>query len=520
MKSSAPTEHTPILAVTRNKGNGDVHENATADTPTKSISSTVYLLTFCAALGSCNLGFDIGVNTDAGKLVQDSMELSNEELEFFMGFINLFAIIGALLTSRIVGSIGLRLSFLASSVLFVVGLLLQIFSSTFGFLMFGRIWVGVAVGFGMTISPMYITEISPKHARGALVSWSEIFLNFGVVFGFASGLLFFNLSPGKSWRFMFSLGCILPILLAVLAATIMEESPRWLIQKGRYSEARRVLAKLYPKGDGVDSIDDLLREIKEDIEEEVDAERGQSGWAAILCSGRPAMKRMLLVGVSIGVCVQLSGIDAIQYYLSFIMEASGITGRREQAIFLTGLGMLKLSMIFVASSLVDKLGRRPLLFLSLGGAIFSLSLIASVFGGGSDNSKVVLFGLALYLASFSLGLGPLAWIIPNEIFPTAIRAKAVSLSVFMNRLAAAVVSSTMLSLADLLGWFGYFVFLATVCSLILAFFYVYLPETKGMRLEDVAHYIEEITAPKSTTSKPDDQTAFLSQDSSGIEIIT
>ena len=90
----------------------------------------------------------------------------------------------------------------------------------------------------------------------------------------------------------------------------------------------------------------------------------------------------------------------------------------------------------------------------------------------------------------------------------------------MNRLTAAVVSSTMLSLADLLGWFGYFVFLATVCSLILAFFYTYLPETKGMRLEDVAHYFEEITAPKSRSTKPEDQTTFLShENSSGIEII-
>ena len=151
------------------------------------------------------------------------------------------------------------------------------------------------------------------------------------------------------------------------------------------------------------------------------------------------------------------------------------------------------------------------------GAIFSLLLIASVFGGDSDNSKVVLFGLALYLAFFSLGLGPLAWILPNEIFPTAIRARAVSLSVFMNRLTAAVVSSTMLTLADLLGWFGYFLFLATVCLLILAFFFVYLPETKGMRLEDIAHFMEEITAPKN--NRPEDQSTLLShRNSSGIEM--
>jgi len=516
MKSA--TEHTPILAASKQEEDEKANTEMPDDKP--GVSRTVYLLTFCAALGSCNLGFDIGVNTDAGKLVQESMQLSDVQLELFMGSINLYAIVGALLTSKVVGSIGLRLSFLASSVLFVVGLALQIFSSTFLLLMFGRVWVGIAVGFGMTVTPMYITEISPKRARGALVSWSEIGLNVGILLGFSSGLLFFGLSPDTSWRLMFSLGCFLPILLAILAMTTMEESPRWLIQKGRYTEARVVLVKLYPRGDGVDSVDDLLREIKEDIEEEVDAERGQSGWAAILCSDRPAIRRMMLVGVSIGICVQLSGIDAIQYYLTFVLDASGITSRKKQAVFLTGLGVLKLSMIFVASLLVDKLGRRPLLFLSLSGAIVSLLLIASVFGGDDDNARVVLFGLGMYLASFSLGLGPLAWIVPNELFPTAIRAKAVSLSVFANRLSAAVVSSTMLTLADFLGWCGYFVFLAVLCFLILAFFYVYLPETKGKRLEDIAHYMEEITASRHKDT-PVSQSTFLShrESSAGIEIL-
>ena len=501
------TEQTPILpAVDKPKS--------------MSVSRTVYLLTFCAALGSCNLGFDIGVNTDAGQLIQESMELSDVQLELFMGSINLYAILGALLTSKVVGSIGLRFSFLASSVLFVVGLVLQIFSSTFWLLMFGRVWVGIAIGFGMTISPMYITEISPKHARGALVSWTEIGLNIGILLGFSSGLLFFDLSPDTSWRLMFTLGLILPTLLAILAMAIMEESPRWLIQNKKYGEARTVLAKLYPDGDGVDSVDDLLREIREDIEEEVDAERGQSGWTAILCSNRPAMRRIMLVGLSIGVCVQLSGIDAIQYYLAFVLAASGITSRKMQAAFLTGLGVLKLSMIFVASLLVDKLGRRPLMFLSLSGAIVSLSLIASVFGGEDDNAKLVLFGLSLYLASFSVGLGPLAWIVPNELFPTAIRARAVSLSVVTNRLSAAVVSSTMLTLAGLLGWCGYFVSLALACALILAFFYIYLPETKGKRLEDITHYMEEITAPRGMRNSAI-QTAFwsLKESSAGIEIL-
>eukprot|EP00562_Extubocellulus_spinifer_P029283 CAMPEP_0178717316 /NCGR_PEP_ID=MMETSP0699-20121125/21838_1 /TAXON_ID=265572 /ORGANISM="Extubocellulus spinifer, Strain CCMP396" /LENGTH=326 /DNA_ID=CAMNT_0020367101 /DNA_START=72 /DNA_END=1053 /DNA_ORIENTATION=- len=155
--------------------------------PPLTVSRTVYILTFCAALSSCNLGFDIGtrvsyafaicfvnhvhacesylfylitlhlpsyhpgVNTDAGILVQQSMKLSDVQLELFMGSINLYAIIGALISSKAVNSFGLRVSFIASAIFFLVGIVMQVCSSTFELLMFGRIFVGVGVGFSMTI---------------------------------------------------------------------------------------------------------------------------------------------------------------------------------------------------------------------------------------------------------------------------------------------------------------------------------------------------------------------------------
>jgi len=257
---------------------------------------------------------------------------------------------------------------------------------------------------------MYITEISPKHARGSLVAWTEIGTNIGILLGFMSGLFFYGLPDNKGWRIMFSTGCVLPLVMIVLATFVMCESPRWLVQKGRHGEALLVLEKLFPEGQGSTTVGEILQGIKEDVEEEVKAQSASSNWLDILCSPRPAIRRMMLIGIGVGVSVQASGIDAIQYYLVFVLEAAGIKSREAQAVFLTGLGILKLSIIFVASSLVDKLGRRPLMFMSLSGMIIALLMIASDFIGDDSAPLLVISGLAVYLASFSLGVGPLAWV--------------------------------------------------------------------------------------------------------------
>lgn len=327
-----------------------------------------------------------------------------------MGSINMYAIVGALISSRAVKDFGLRVSFIASAIFFLGGIVIQVCSSTFELLMFGRIFVGVGVGFSMTIGPMYISEISPKHARGSLVAWAEIGINIGILLGFMSGLFFYGLPDNMGWRMMFSAGCVLPLVMIVLATFVMCESPRWLVQKGRHGEALLVLEKLFPEGQGSTTVGEILQGIKDDVEEEVNAQSGSSNWLDILCSPRPAIRRMMLIGIGVGVSAQASGIDAIQYYLVFVLEAAGIKSREAQAILLTGLGILKLSIIFVASSLVDKLGRRPLMFMSLSGMIIALLMIASDFIGDESAPLLVLTGLAIYLASLSLGVGPLAWV--------------------------------------------------------------------------------------------------------------
>ena len=180
---------------------------------------------------------------------------------------------------------------------------------------------------------------------------------------------------------------------------------------------------VYPDGYDVGVI---VQEIREGIEKEAAAEHA-IGWDVIFFPS-PAFKRMLMVGVGTAIAQQAVGIDAIQYFLVYILDESGIKSRNAQMGILIVLGLIKLVVIVLAGHLFDRKGRRPLMFISLLGMSVSLVLVSFSFMGNASSEAFAVFGLALYLAFFSVGMGPGAWLIPAEVFPTMIRAKAMSVA--------------------------------------------------------------------------------------------
>jgi MFS family permease len=288
---------------------------------------------------------------------------------------------------------------------------------------------------------------------------------------------------------MFLLGAILPVVMILVVFFVMPESPRWLVAKGRETDALIVLQQIYPEGYNVDPI---LADIKEAIQRDTASSLAVS-WS-FLCQPSPAVRRMLLVGVGIAVAQQAVGIDAIQYYLIDVISESGIESREGQSLVLILLGGLKLIFIVVGGKCFDIVGRRFLLFLSLAGMTASLLLISLAFLiDNSLSTKAIVTGLALYLSFFSVGMGPGAWLIPSEVFATVIRAKAMSIATLLNRAVASLMAGTFLSTTDALGWSGFFFLLAVVCVLVLAFLWLYLPETKGRSLEEMSVYFAEST---------------------------
>ena len=225
------------------------------------------------------------------------------------------------------------------------------------------------------------------------------------MFGFASNLIFAGLEDDAQWRVMILMGAFMPCVMVYCAFYVMPESPRWLAQHGRTDEAREVLSKIYPEGFNVEPI---LEDIQESIERDEKAEHA-AGWAIILHPS-PAFQRMLMVGIGTAVAQQAVGIDAIQYYLLDVIEDSGIDNNTKEGMVLTSLLVKKLCFVFVGAKLFDKQGRRRLLFISLIGMIFALVLTAfALMVDLKISTATTVIGLSLYLASFSIGMGPGCW---------------------------------------------------------------------------------------------------------------
>jgi len=488
---------------------GEHHGNFDASSVKVTKSTVIFAL--CAALNSCNLGYDIGVSTHAGGLIQTDLGLTDVQRELFVGSLNFWSIFGSMFSHWICDAFGRRRSFQVAAINFILGVLIMATAGGFGALMVGRFFLGIGVGFGLAIDPLYISEMSPAAHRGRLVTWSEMAINVGIVLGFLSGIVFYEVDDNLEWRLMFGMGCILPIILIVVSQVVMAESPRWLVSKGRDEEAKAILRKIYPEDFDINPV---AQDIKEGLERDRIAENAV-GWKMILFP-TPAIRRMLVVGVGVAMAQQAVGIDAIQYYLLDLLQESGIQSQKAQLAVLILLGVLKLMFVVVGSKLLDTSGRKKLLFISLLGMCGACILTGCSFIV-ENQSALAIIGLSLYLSFFSIGMGPVAWLIPSEIFPTSIRAKAMSIATFSNRIVATLMSSTFLSTANAIGWGPFFILLAGVCLVVLVFVFLLLPETKGRSLEDMSVYFAEITG-DTDILEAEKQIIAARQRNSGVEM--
>lgn len=506
--SDFPNPDHPKISVTHEGEHHNDYGNASIP-----VTKSSMLYAFCASVNSCNLGYDVGVSTEAGRLVQQYFGLSRIQREIFLGSINFWAIFGALGAQFFTDRYGRRRTFLVAAVGFILGVVIEAVSNSFGVLMFGRLFVGLGVGVGLAIDPLYIAEVTPARHRGELVTWSEIALNVGLIFGFSTGITLAAIPDDREWRYMFGLGAILPIIMIFLVLFIMPESPRWLVANGQAERATEILSKIYPRGFDVKPVVD---DIQEAIEREQAAEQAV-GWRVIFFP-TPAIRRMLIVGVGIAIAQQAVGIDAIQYYLLDVLRRSGIDALAKQNAVLMFLGFIKLIFVgkygdtircmptllltcvstVVGGKFFDRRGRRPLFFISLLGMAAALLMISIAFFVNQNVSPAfVVTGLALYLMFFSTGMGPGAWLVPAEVFAICIRGKAMSVATFANRVTATLMASTFLSTADGIGWGGFFLLLCIICLIVSVFLYFFLPETKGRSLEDMSNLFAEITGDKS-----------------------
>uniref|UniRef100_A0A7C9DAG0 Major facilitator superfamily (MFS) profile domain-containing protein n=3 Tax=Opuntia streptacantha TaxID=393608 RepID=A0A7C9DAG0_OPUST len=473
----------------------------------------------CATLASMTsilLGYDIAVMSGAAMYIKRDWNISDVQIEVLGGIINLYCLFGSAAAGRTSDKIGRRYTIVIAGAIFFAGALLSGFAPNYAFLMVGRFVAGIGVGYALMIAPVYTAEVSPASSRGFLTSFPEVFINGGVLLGYISNLVFSKLPVNLGWRFMLGIGAVPSAFLAV-GVLAMPESPRWLVMQGRLGEAKKVLTRT---SDSAEEAQSRLRDIKEAAEIPLDCDddvvsissskknQGEGVWKELLINPTPAVRRVLIAGIGIHFFQQASGIDAVVLYSPRIFEKAGITNDTDKLLATIAVGFAKTIFILVATFLLDKYGRRPLLLTSAGGMVLCLLTLGMSLTVIDHSAQKLTWAIALcitmvcaFVASFSIGLGPIAWVYSSEIFPLRLRAQGASMGVAVNRVVSGVISMTFLSLSKAITTGGAFFLFAGIATLAWLFFFTFLPETQGRSLEEMNGLFEDFRWKESLSNR-------------------
>lgn len=450
----------------------------------------VFTCALFASLNAILLGYDVGVMSGAIIYIQKDLHITEFQEEILVGCLSVISLLGSLSGGRTSDAIGRKWTMGLGAVIFQTGAVIMTFAPSFTVLMIGRLLAGVGIGFGAMISAVYIAEISPASARGTLTSLPEICINLGILLGYVSNYAFSGLSEHINWRVMLGVG-ILPSVFIGVALFVIPESPRWLMMEKRVPEARAVLLQI---SESEAEVDERLAEIEEaaNIMKSVKSE-DKAVWRELL-SPSPAVRRMLYAGCGIQLFQQITGIDATVYYSPTIFRDAGIKSDQELLAATVAVGFTKTIFILVAIFLIDKVGRKPLLYVSTIGMtvclfVLGIALTLQKHAMGlispSIGIDLAIFAVCGNVAFFSIGMGPICWVLSSEIFPVRLRAQASALGQVGGRVGSGLVSMSFLSMARAISVGGMFFVFGAISTVSVAFVYFCVPETKGKTLEQI-----------------------------------
>lgn len=450
-----------------------------AAAPSRRISIWVVMVGVVTALAGLLFGYDQGVISGALHFIKQDFDLSTTLVETITSWVTLGALFGALAGGALADRIGRRGAGMLAGLLFAVGALTQALAPDTPVLVLGRLVIGIGVGVASVAAPLYAAEMAPTRVRGRMVTIYQLAITVGIFVAYLADDL---LSETGDWRLMLGLAAV-PGVLLVVGMLVVPASARWLVEHGRRQEARESLGKVEPALDPDASIAALKTEI---------AHEQRASWGEVFGS---ANRSALWVGVGLAIFQQVTGINAIIYYADQIFDLAGFTSPTSQAdATLFAVGGVNMLATLIAVAFVDRLGRRPLLLSGLVGMIASLLTVGFAFElvdtgsttrGVSVLGVVTLVGLVVYIASFAFSLGPVTWTMINEIFPTRVRGRAVSVATALNWGSAFLVSQFFLTMVDDVGTsLTFFTFGALSVA---AFWWIRrkVPETKERSLEDI-----------------------------------
>ncbi|KAG0375989.1 myo-inositol transporter [Mortierella sp. AD032] len=506
---------------TSSNNNGGVGEEDSSP------SKFLYLLITCLAIGGFLFGYDTGVIAGALLPIKEEFGLSSQQQEFVVG--------GGLLAGAMSDLVGRKPVTLLSSVIFVVGAALMTFAHAYWLLLLGRVVVGVGVGLAALVVPLYIGELAPSAYRGRLVTMNVLLITGGQLVAYLVSSALTDVHNG--WRWMMAISA-LPAFLQLVTLPFLPESPRYLVKKGDISGAKAVLRRCMGLSDANDEyIDKEVDSIRESLELS-----HKTRYKDLL---RKDLRRPLIIACFMQLWQQLSGFNTAMYYSATILKMAGFPNAKSATLFSLLIAGTNMVMTMVAIKIIDRVGRRKILLVTMVGMIAGLIVLGVAFikivgftvkqdecvqygdncaacltddrcyfadalnmcqdmgwdgtgkrptytgvcpnrsQGIKAGSWVALASLVFYVASYGLGLGNAPWLIQSELFPLDIRGKATGMATACNFAGNLVISLTFLTLTQRITATGTFWLYAGILVIAWLFVYFLVPETAGLNLEDI-----------------------------------
>lgn len=464
----------------------------------------IYIIAMIAATGGLLFGFDTGVISGAIPFFQKDFGIDNNMIELITSAGLLGAILGALFCGRLTDRLGRKKVILTSAVIFAVGAIWSGVAVDAWNLVLARLFLGIAIGVSSFAVPLYIAEISPAKVRGMLVSMFQLMVTIGVLVSYLSDLYFADEGDMSCWRPMFYVG-VIPACILLVGMIFMPETPRWLMSKGRHSESIRILKRIEGEEQAKDSFQQMQEEIKR-------SETEKSGWKELL---QPWLRTPLIICIGIMFFQQFVGINTVIYYSPKIFLMAGFDGTVAAIWASVGVGVVNVIFTVVSVYFVDRLGRRKLYFIGLSGIVVSLLILGLCFVFvnqlGDSVKWVAILLIFCYVAFFAISIGPLGWLIISEIFPLKLRGLGASLGSLSVWLFNSIVSFTFFKIVKALtipgkeiimdgenlgNPAGAFWFYGGVAFLALIWGYFYVPETKGVSLEQIENFWRKRESPR------------------------